>query len=44
LGVLAQAVKRQFLTVEEADRLLSDMIARGYRSPYGSLQQFLENG
>jgi predicted nucleic acid-binding protein len=44
LGVLAQAVKRQFLTVEEADRLLGDMIARGYRSPYDSLQQFLDNG
>ena len=43
LGVLAQAVKRQLLTVEEADGLLSDMIARGYRSPYGSLQEFLEN-
>ncbi len=44
LGILAQAVKRHFLTLEEADGLLSDMIARGYRSPYGSLQQFLGNG
>jgi predicted nucleic acid-binding protein len=44
LGVLIQAVKHQILTIEEGDRLLSNMIARGYRSPYDSLEQFLENG
>jgi predicted nucleic acid-binding protein len=41
LGVLAQGVKRQLLTVEEADGLHGDMLACGYRSPARSLQQFL---
>ena len=44
LGVLVQAVKRGLLTAEGADELLQNMIARGYRSPYSSLQQSLENG
>jgi predicted nucleic acid-binding protein len=42
LGVLTQAVKRQLVTVEEADELLGDMIARGYHSPFKSLAQILE--
>lgn len=43
LGVLVQAVKRKILTTEEGDTLLRGMIARGYRSPHGSLQPFLGN-
>jgi predicted nucleic acid-binding protein len=43
LGVLIQAVKREILTAEEGDRLLGIMILRGYRSPYDSLQLFLED-
>jgi len=43
LGVLVQAVKRELLMKETADELLQKMIARGYRSPYGSLQGLLEN-
>jgi predicted nucleic acid-binding protein len=41
LGVLAQSVKRRLLTIEEADGLLGRMIARGYRSPFDSLQQLM---
>jgi predicted nucleic acid-binding protein len=44
LGVLAQAVKRQLVTVEEADKLLGEMIVRGYHSPFRRLEQFLEDG
>ncbi len=43
LGVLVQAVKRDLLTAETADELLQKMIARGYRSPYASIQRLLEN-
>ena len=43
LGVLVQAVKRELLAREPADGLLQEMIARGYRSPYGILQPLLEN-
>jgi predicted nucleic acid-binding protein len=43
LGVLTRAVRGQFLTVEEADKLLRDMVARGYRSPFHSLEQLLED-
>lgn len=43
LGVLVQAVKRELLMGEAADGLLQEMIARGYRSPYTSLQRLLEN-
>ena len=43
LGVLVQAVKRELLMGEAADGLLQEMIARGYRSPFSSLQRLLEN-
>ena len=43
LGVLVQAVKHELLTGEAADELLQEMIARGYRSPYSSLQRLLED-
>ena len=42
LGVLVQAVRRELLAGELADGLLQEMIARGYRSPYNSLQRLLE--
>jgi predicted nucleic acid-binding protein len=42
LGVLVQAVKQELLTGEAADGLLQEMIARGYRSPFSSLQRLLE--
>jgi predicted nucleic acid-binding protein len=41
LGVLVQAVRRGLLTLEDADALLAEMIAAGYRSPYGSLAQLV---
>jgi len=41
LGVLVQAVRRGLLTMEDADALLAEMIAAGYRSPYGSLAQLV---
>jgi predicted nucleic acid-binding protein len=43
LGVLVQAVERGILMIEEGDKLLRAMIARGYRSPYSSLQPLLDN-
>ncbi|MEJ2211994.1 MAG: DUF3368 domain-containing protein [Anaerolineae bacterium] len=43
LGVLSQAVKHHLLAVEEADELLGDMIARGYRSPFHTVKQFLDS-
>jgi len=43
LGVLVQAVKRELLTGEAADRFLQEMIVRGYRSPYASLRRLLED-
>ena len=42
LGVLVQAVKRESLTEKAADELLHEMIARGYRSPFSSLQRLLD--
>ncbi|MBN1814011.1 MAG: hypothetical protein JXA14_19395 [Anaerolineae bacterium] len=42
LGVLTQAARRQLLTADQMDKLLGDMIARGYRSPFDSLKPFLE--
>ena len=43
LGVLVQGVKRGLLTGEAADGLLQEMIARGYRSPFSSLHQLLDD-
>lgn len=43
LGVLVQAVERGILMIEEGDKLLRAMIARGYRSPYISVQPLLGN-
>ena len=44
LGVLIQAVKRGLLEDASGNKLLRDMIARGYRSPHDSLRPFLESG
>jgi hypothetical protein len=41
--VLVQAVKHELLTGEVVDELLQEMIVRGYRSPYSSLQRLLED-
>jgi predicted nucleic acid-binding protein len=43
LGVLVQAVKRGLLTAEAGDQLLQEMIARGYRSPFNTLQSLLSD-
>ena len=43
LGVLVEAVERGILMIEEGDKLLRAMIARGYRSPYNSLQPLVDN-
>ena len=41
LGILARLVDTQRLTLDEADNLLAEMIASGYRSPIASLQPIL---
>jgi predicted nucleic acid-binding protein len=43
LGVLTQAARRQLLTADQVDKVLGDMLARGYRSPFDSLKPFLED-
>jgi predicted nucleic acid-binding protein len=42
LGILKSAVIRQVLTAAEADKLLSEMINRGYYSPYASINQLMK--
>ena len=42
LGTLVQAVNRGLLTLEYGNELLGEMITRGYRSPYGSLDPLVE--
>ena len=42
LGVLVLGAKRGFVTIDEGDQLLREMIGRGYRSPHPSLEPFLE--
>jgi predicted nucleic acid-binding protein len=37
LGVLTQAVKADLLPMDEANRVLAQMIDRGYYSPYSTL-------
>ncbi len=39
IGVLRVAVERDFLRLSEADKVLRQMIARGYRSPIQSLRE-----
>jgi len=43
LGVLTQAARRGLLTADQVDKLLGEMLARGYRSPLNSLKPFLED-
>jgi predicted nucleic acid-binding protein len=42
LGALVQAVKRDLLTLESGNRLLGEMIARGYHAPYASLDSLVD--
>ena len=39
LGVLGLLVLRQVLSMDEADALLTEMVQRGFRSPYRSLRE-----
>ena len=39
LGVLDRLVWKQILTLDEADALLTEMVQRGFRSPYQSLRE-----
>jgi predicted nucleic acid-binding protein len=39
LGVLDRLVWKQILTLDEADALLTEMVRRGFRSPYLSLRE-----
>lgn len=39
LGVLDRLVLKQRLSLEEADALLTEMVRRGFRSPYRSLRE-----
>jgi predicted nucleic acid-binding protein len=41
VGILAMLVKQGELTPVEGDRLLQEMIARGYRAPLTTLQEML---
>ena len=44
LGILALAVEEGILDLATGDQLLNQMIAEGYRSPYGSLTELLQDG
>lgn len=39
LGILHRLVQREVLTLDEADELLVEMMAQGYRSPFRSLRE-----
>jgi predicted nucleic acid-binding protein len=41
LGILALAVRREVLTLEQANALLADMVAAGYRSPVEELDELV---
>lgn len=43
LGILALLVKKGILDLPDGDRVLRHMIAEGYRSPYESLADLLED-
>jgi len=42
LGVLVQAVRSRLLALDEANALLGQMIANGYRSPFATIDALLE--
>ena len=42
LGILVQAVKTGLLALDEANTLLDQMIANGYRSPFATIDALLE--
>jgi predicted nucleic acid-binding protein len=41
LGVLVQAIRANLLSLDEANRLLGQMIQAGYRSPYDNLADLI---
>jgi predicted nucleic acid-binding protein len=43
LGILALLVEKGILDLADSDHLVQKMIAEGYRSPYGSLTEFLHD-
>jgi predicted nucleic acid-binding protein len=43
LGILALAVRRKLLTLAQANALLNDMIAAGYRSPMQKLDALVRS-
>jgi predicted nucleic acid-binding protein len=44
LGALVRLVRQEILSLPQADVLLAEMMARGYRSPVRSLREVLEGG
>jgi predicted nucleic acid-binding protein len=42
LGILKLAVERGLLSAETGNALLREMVAAGYRSPYGALEEIDE--
>jgi predicted nucleic acid-binding protein len=42
IGILILCVRRGYLSREEADRLLAEMIALGYYSPFDNLDQLTD--
>jgi predicted nucleic acid-binding protein len=43
LGILALAVRRELLTLAQANTLLNDMVAAGYRSPMQKLDALVRS-
>lgn len=41
IGVLIEAVRERLLSFEEANTMLSDMIERGYFSPFETLDELI---
>ena len=42
IGILVSCVRRGFLSYDEAEALLGEMIAFGYRSPVDSLRALID--
>lgn len=43
IGALVRLVRREILSLPQADALLAEMVARGYRSPVRSLREILSS-
>ena len=41
IGVLVEAVREGLLSIEEANTMLSDMIEKGYFSPFETLDELI---